>query len=56
MTVNRVAGGKAPAMGRACVPFAIVHGDSTRGGNRPHFQKLVDTGKAKVTPVEHFTA
>jgi len=56
MTGNRVAVGKAPAKGRAFVPFAIVHGDSTRWVNRPHFQKLVDTGKAKVTPVEHFTA
>ena len=56
MTGNRVAIGKAPAKGRAFVPFAIVHGDSTRWVNRAHFQKLVDNGKARVTPVEHFTA
>lgn len=56
MSGQRIAVGKAPAKGKVFMPFAIVTGDSIRWVNRPHFAKLVEAGKAKVTPEAHFTA
>ena len=56
MTSKRSAIGKAPAKGGCFMPFAVVQaGGAITWVNQPYFTKLVKDGKAKVTPVEHFT-